>query len=123
MANGVVSPGAGSEHHPVPIVPNGVGSPGAGSGGHNHKTGKETSYESSDDSSVGGGVGNPVMIGYEIEYFSFLIIAVLFSAGNAKKNVFTVFIDPIVTIGGFPYVSIRAPGSWNSHWIRIFLAA
>ena len=38
------------------------------------------------------------MIGYEIEYFSFLIIAVLFSAGNAKKNVFTVFIDPIVTI-------------------------
>ena len=39
------------------------------------------------------------MIWYEIEYFSFLIIAVLFSAGNAKKNVFTVFIDPIVTIG------------------------
>ena len=38
------------------------------------------------------------MIGYEFEYFSFLIIAVLFSAGNAKKNVFTVFIDPIVTI-------------------------
>ena len=38
------------------------------------------------------------MIWYEIEYFSFLIIAVLFSAGNAKKNVFTVFIDPIVTI-------------------------
>ena len=35
------------------------------------------------------------------EYFSFLIIAVLFSAGNAKKNVFTVFIDPIVTIDGF----------------------
>ena len=42
-----------------------------------------------------------LMIGYEIEYFSFLIIAVLFSAGNAKKNVFTVFIDPIVTIDGF----------------------
>ena len=41
------------------------------------------------------------MIGYEIEYFSFLIIAVLFSAGNAKKNVFTVFINPIVTIDGF----------------------
>ena len=41
------------------------------------------------------------MIWYEIEYFSFLIIAVLFSAGNAKKNVFTVFIDPIVTIDGF----------------------
>ena len=38
------------------------------------------------------------MIGYEFEYFSFLIIAVLFSAGNAKKNVFTVFTDPIVTI-------------------------
>ena len=32
-------------------------------------------------------------------HFSFLIIAVLFSAGNAKKNVYTVFIDPIVTIG------------------------
>ena len=30
-----------------------------------------------------------------------MIIAVLFSAGNAKKNVFTVFIDPIVTIDGF----------------------
>ena len=41
------------------------------------------------------------MIGYEIEYFGFLIIAVLFSAGNAKKNVFAVFIDPIVTIDGF----------------------
>ena len=38
------------------------------------------------------------MIRYESEYFSFLIIAVLFSAGNAKKNVFTVFIVPIVTI-------------------------
>ena len=38
------------------------------------------------------------MIWYEIEYFSFLIIAVLFSAGNAKKNVFTVFTVPIVTI-------------------------
>ena len=41
------------------------------------------------------------MIGYEFEYFSFLIIAVLFSAGNAKKNVLSVFIDPIVTIDGF----------------------
>ena len=41
------------------------------------------------------------MIGYEIEYFSFLFIAVLFSAGNVKKNVFTVFIVPIVTIDGF----------------------
>ena len=44
------------------------------------------------------------MIWYEIEYFSFLIIAVLFSAGNAKKNVFTVFTDPIVTIGVLPGV-------------------
>ena len=41
------------------------------------------------------------MIGYEFEYFNFLLIAVLFSAGNAKKNVFTIFIDPIVTIDGF----------------------
>ena len=41
------------------------------------------------------------MIGYEFECFSFLFIAVLFSAGNAKKNVFTVFIDPIVTIDAF----------------------
>jgi len=41
------------------------------------------------------------MIGYEFEYFSFLFIAVLFSAGNAKKNVFTVFTVPIVTIDGF----------------------
>ena len=41
------------------------------------------------------------MIGYEIEYFSFLFIAVLFSAGNVKKNVFTVFTVPIVTIDGF----------------------
>ena len=41
------------------------------------------------------------MIGYAIEYFSFFIIAVLFSAGNAKKNVFTVFIVPIVTIDAF----------------------
>ena len=39
------------------------------------------------------------MIRYEFEYFSFLIIAVLFSAGNAKKNVFTVFTVPIATIG------------------------
>ena len=31
------------------------------------------------------------MIGYEIEYFSFLIIAVLFSAGNAKKKRFHSF--------------------------------
>ena len=42
-----------------------------------------------------------IMIRYEFEYFSFLIIAVLFSAGNAKKNVFTVFTVPIVTIDGF----------------------
>ena len=41
------------------------------------------------------------MIGYEIEYFCFLFIVVLFSAGNVKKNVFTVFIVPIVTIDGF----------------------
>ena len=41
-----------------------------------------------------------VLIGYELEYFSFLFIAVLFSAGNAKKNIFTVFTVPIVTIGG-----------------------
>ena len=40
------------------------------------------------------------MIGYEFECFSFLFIAVLFSAGNAKKNVFTVFTVPIVTIDG-----------------------
>ena len=39
-------------------------------------------------------------IRYEFEYFSFLFIAVLFSARNDKKNVFTVFIDPIGTIGG-----------------------
>ena len=39
-----------------------------------------------------------VVIRYEFEYFSFLFIAVLFSAGNVKKNVFTVFIVPIVTI-------------------------
>ena len=44
-----------------------------------------------------------LMIGYEIEYFSFLIIAVLFSAGNAKKNVFTVFTVPIVTIDAIIY--------------------
>ena len=42
-----------------------------------------------------------LMIGYGIEYFSFLFIAVLFSAGNAKKNVFTVFTVPTVTIDGF----------------------
>ena len=41
-----------------------------------------------------------VVIRYEYECFSFLFIAVLFSAGNAKKNEVTVFIDPIVTIGG-----------------------
>ena len=41
------------------------------------------------------------MTGYEFEYFSFFDIAVLFSAGNAKKNIFTVFIVPIVTIDGF----------------------
>ena len=41
------------------------------------------------------------MIGYEIEYFSFFDITVLFSAGNVKKNVFTVFTVPIVTIDGF----------------------
>ena len=38
---------------------------------------------------------------YEFEYFSFLSIAVLFSAGNAKKKEVTVFIVPIATIGGF----------------------
>ena len=32
-----------------------------------------------------------LMIGYEFEYFSFLIIAVLFSAGNAKKKRFHSF--------------------------------
>ena len=42
-----------------------------------------------------------VVIRYEFEYFSFLFIAVLFSAGNVKKNVFTVFTVPIVTIDGF----------------------
>ena len=36
---------------------------------------------------------------FKFECFSFLFIVVLFSAGNAKKNVFTVFIVPIVTIG------------------------
>ena len=40
------------------------------------------------------------MIRYEFEYFSFLFTAVLFSAGNVKKNVFTVFTIPIVTIDG-----------------------
>ena len=48
------------------------------------------------------------MIGYEIEYFSFLFIAVLFSAGNAKKNVFTVFTVPIVTIDGFRIPEVTA---------------
>ena len=44
-----------------------------------------------------------ILCRYEFEYFSFLIIAVLFSAGNAKKNVFTVFTVPIVTIDGFTF--------------------
>ena len=39
-----------------------------------------------------------ILCRYEFEYFSFFDIAVLFSAGNAKKNVFTVFTVPIVTI-------------------------
>ena len=42
-----------------------------------------------------------ILCRYEFEYFSFFDIAVLFSAGNAKKNVFTVFTVPIVTIDGF----------------------
>ena len=45
-------------------------------------------------------------IRYEFEYFSFLFIAVLFSTGNAKKNVFTVFTVPIVTIGAFLFSSV-----------------
>ena len=42
-----------------------------------------------------------VVIMYEFEYFSFLFILKVFSAGNVKKNVFIVFIVPIATIGGF----------------------
>ena len=42
-----------------------------------------------------------ILCRYEFECFSFFDIAVLFSAGNAKKNVFTVFTVPIVTIDGF----------------------
>ena len=66
-----------------------------------------------------------LMIGYEIKYFSFLIIAVLFSAGNAKKNVFTVFIDPIVTIDVFiatPKMKLTVKVSKltsNRMWVRI----
>ena len=41
------------------------------------------------------------MIRYEFECFRFFVIVKLFSAGNVKKNVFTVFIVPIVTIDGF----------------------
>ena len=41
------------------------------------------------------------MIRYGFEYFSFFVIVKLFSAGNVKKNVFIVFIVPIVTIDGF----------------------
>ena len=37
----------------------------------------------------------------EFEYFSFFVIAKLFSARNVKKNVFTVFTVPIGKIGGF----------------------
>ena len=43
---------------------------------------------------------------YEFEYFSFFVIVKLFSAGNVKKNVFTVFIVPIVTIDGFSRISL-----------------
>ena len=47
------------------------------------------------------GLLNFVVIRYEFECFSFLFIVMLFSAGNVKKNVFTVFIVPIVPIDGF----------------------
>ena len=52
------------------------------------------------------------MIRYEFECFSFLFIAVLFSAGNAKKKVFTVFTVPIVTIDGF-----RTKGMFESEFV------
>ena len=42
----------------------------------------------------------PVIM-YEFEYFSFLFILKLFSAGNVKKIENHVFIVPIATIGGF----------------------
>ena len=42
-----------------------------------------------------------ILCRYVFECFSFFVIAVLFSAGNAKKNVFTVFTVPIVTIDAY----------------------
>ena len=60
------------------------------------------------------------MIGYEFECFSFLFIVMLFSAGNVKKNVFTVFIVPIATIDGFFGVLFAVHNSVSIHPQPIF---
>ena len=44
----------------------------------------------------------------------FLFIAVLFSTGNVKKNVFTVFIVPIVTIDAICIPSVHFKDTVNS---------